>query len=256
MASGRTEEPPPARFKEFAPQMMDTYFASRGGTTYGPLTGVCHICKQSWESREVPTDWKLANIVLIFKMGKKKDPGNYRPASLTSVLGKVMEKIILEDIEKHLKDNAVTSHSQHSFLRGKSCLSNLVFLYDKVTHLADQGKPVNVIFWDFSKAFDPVFHRILDKMSITQLENTSCGGATVVTGSIDYIVILPYDNGPVLSIILLFYHMTMDLLLSPSAAIQIMMNFCECGTAWTFGPRSPWTEHAKLPLMTASQKGV
>ncbi|KAJ7422027.1 RNA-directed DNA polymerase from mobile element jockey-like protein [Pitangus sulphuratus] len=129
------------------------------------------IFECSWESGEVPVDWKLANIVLIFKKGKKEDSRNYRPVSLTSVPGKVMEKIILEGIEKHLKDSVVTAHSQYGFMRGKSCLSNLISFYDKVTHLADQGKPVDVIFLDFGKAFDTVSCKILlDKMSSTQLD--------------------------------------------------------------------------------------
>ncbi|KFW81931.1 hypothetical protein N305_01139, partial [Manacus vitellinus] len=64
------------------------------------------IFEQSWEYGEVPADQKLANVP-IFKKGKKEDPGNYRPINLTSVPGKVMEKIILGDTEKHLKNNAV-----------------------------------------------------------------------------------------------------------------------------------------------------
>lgn len=88
-------------------------------------------------------------------------PQNFRPVSLTSVLVKVMEKIILGDIEKHLNDNAAVGHSQDSFMRVKSCLSNLISFYDRVTHLVDQGKPVDVIFLDFSKAFSIVSHRIL-----------------------------------------------------------------------------------------------
>ncbi|KAJ7408938.1 RNA-directed DNA polymerase from mobile element jockey-like protein [Pitangus sulphuratus] len=60
---------------------------------------VLMIFEWSWESREVPLDWKLMNVVPIFK---KEELGNYRSVSLTSVPGKVMEKIILESVEKDL----------------------------------------------------------------------------------------------------------------------------------------------------------
>ncbi|KFQ75093.1 hypothetical protein N337_12591, partial [Phoenicopterus ruber ruber] len=65
------------------------------------------ICQRSWETGEVPTDCKLANVIPIYKKSVREDPGNYRPVSLTSVPGKIMEKIILDAIERHLKDNAV-----------------------------------------------------------------------------------------------------------------------------------------------------
>ena len=80
----------------------------------------------------------------------REDPGNYRPVSLTSVPGKIME-IILGTIERHLKNNAVIRHSQHGFTKGKSCLTELISFYDKVTHLVDEGKVVDVVFLDFSR---------------------------------------------------------------------------------------------------------
>ncbi|KAJ7421576.1 hypothetical protein WISP_41836 [Willisornis vidua] len=73
------------------------------------------ISEWSRESREVPADWKPANVLPIFKKGKE-DSGNSRSISLTSVPGKIMEKIILGSIKKQLEDNAVIGHSQHSFV--------------------------------------------------------------------------------------------------------------------------------------------
>ena len=74
----------------------------------------------------------------IFKKGQKEDPSNYRPVSLTSVPGKIMEKMILEHIEAHLGDKAVIGPSQHGFVKGRSCLTNLISYYDKITRIVDQ----------------------------------------------------------------------------------------------------------------------
>lgn len=70
-----------------------------------------------------------------------------------------------EGVERHLKDRAIIKHSQHGFLKGKSCLSYLIFFYDKVTCLVNNGKTVDVMFLCFSRAFDTFPYGILlDKL--------------------------------------------------------------------------------------------
>ncbi|KFQ43665.1 RNA-directed DNA polymerase from mobile element jockey, partial [Nestor notabilis] len=65
------------------------------------------IFEKSWQSGEVPDNWKKGNVTPIFKKGKVEDPGNYRPASITSVSGKILEQILLENVLRHMKNSEV-----------------------------------------------------------------------------------------------------------------------------------------------------
>jgi len=109
----------------------------------------------------VPKDLRKANVTPIFKKGKKEDPGNYGPGSLTSIPGKIMQQLILEVIIKQVEENKVIRSSQHGFTKGKSCLTNLIPFYDDMTGWVDEGRAMDVAYLDFSKAFDPVSHDIL-----------------------------------------------------------------------------------------------
>ena len=119
----------------------------------------------------IPEDCKKANVIPIYTKGLKEDPGNYMPISLTSVPGKVMERILLGDITSQMKH--MTGKSQHRFTRGKSCLTNLIAFYNKVTCLVDVGRAVDIVDLDFSKAFNMVSYRLLEKLVCYGLDKWS-----------------------------------------------------------------------------------
>ena len=87
------------------------------------------IFEVSWQSGEVPGDWKKENITPVFKKGRNENPWNFQMVNLTSVPGKVMEKILLELMSRPMQDKEVISHSQHGFTKDKSCLISLVVFY-------------------------------------------------------------------------------------------------------------------------------
>jgi Reverse transcriptase (RNA-dependent DNA polymerase)/Endonuclease-reverse transcriptase len=123
------------------------------------------IYRKSMNSCKVPSDWKTANVVPIFKKGSKSDAGNYRPISLTCICCRMMESIIKEDIVNHLDRNRIISKSQHGFQKNRSCTTNLLEFLEKVTEAADSGQSVDVIYLVFAKAFDKVPHaRLLSKV--------------------------------------------------------------------------------------------
>ncbi|KAF7239217.1 RNA-directed DNA polymerase from mobile element jockey [Varanus komodoensis] len=119
------------------------------------------IFEASWRTGEVPEDWRVASVVPIFKMGSRKDMGNYGPVSLMSIVGKTIERLIIErDLVMLDREGRLTA-TQHGFCKNRSCQTNLVEFYDKVSRWLDGGDAVDVVYLDFSKAFDKVPHDTL-----------------------------------------------------------------------------------------------
>uniref|UniRef100_A0A803T570 Reverse transcriptase domain-containing protein n=1 Tax=Anolis carolinensis TaxID=28377 RepID=A0A803T570_ANOCA len=119
------------------------------------------IFKSSWRTGEVPGDWRRANVVPIFKKGKGNDPQKCLVFSLTSILDKILEEIIKEVVCEHLETNAVIANSQHGFTQNKSCQTNLISFFGRVTSWVNTGNAVDVAYLDFSKAFNKVPHDLL-----------------------------------------------------------------------------------------------
>ena len=122
----------------------------------GPLNA---LFTKSFQSGQVPQDLLDANVIPTYKKGHHSKPGNYRTASLTSQICKVMEFFILESISEHLKQHKLILDSQYGFRPQRSCLSNLLIFLEEVTSYIDKRYPVDVIYLDFSKAIDTVPHR-------------------------------------------------------------------------------------------------
>ncbi|PKU42079.1 rna-directed dna polymerase from mobile element jockey-like [Limosa lapponica baueri] len=144
------------------------------------------IYQQSGSTGEVPDDWRVASVTPIYKKGRKEDLGNYRAVSLISVPGKIMETIILNELSRQVQGNQGIRASQHGFVKGRFCLTNLISFYDHVTCLLDAGKAVDVVYLDFGKAFETVLHSILleklanhgiDKCSLHWVKNWLDGHA-------------------------------------------------------------------------------
>jgi hypothetical protein len=112
-----------------------------------------------------PEDMKIANVTPIHKKGPKDIAGNYRPISLTSVVGKMLESIIADKIVEHLERNDLLGDSQHGFRRGRSCLTNLLEFFHHMITVFDSSKAIDVLYLDFKKAFDKVPHaRLMTKV--------------------------------------------------------------------------------------------
>ena len=107
--------------------------------------------------------WKQANVVPIFKKGDRASASNYRPISLTPVVGKFLESIIADSIRSHLEKSKLIYDSQHGFTKGKSCLTNLLTFFRKVFEVVDNDENYDDIYLDFSKAFDRVPHQRLQR---------------------------------------------------------------------------------------------
>lgn len=128
-------------------------------------TPLALIFRKSLKEGCLPQSWKDANITPIHKKGKKDAVENYRPISLTSVIGKVMESLVRDAILKQLISNDLLCEAQHGFLPGRSCITQLLEVMELWTSSLDEGYEVDAIYLDFSKAFDSVPHeRLMNKL--------------------------------------------------------------------------------------------
>ena len=125
---------------------------------------------------KVPVEWKSANVLPLFKSGVHSNPANYRPISLTCICSKSLERIIVSNLYAYLNDNELISPHQYGFRAGLSVIDQLLYAYDYVSLHLDSGHAVDVLYFDYRKAFDLINHRILlNKLASIGVSNPLLG---------------------------------------------------------------------------------
>ena len=125
-----------------------------------PLT---HIINQSINTGIFPDKWKEARVLPLHKSGLTDDPYNYRPISILSVLSKIIERHVHDQIYKHLSEHNLLYEYQSGFRPQHSCEAALLQMIDTWLKAIDDNQLVGTIFLDLQKAFDVVDHSILVK---------------------------------------------------------------------------------------------
>ena len=102
-------------------------------------TPLAHVFNMSLQEGIVPLEWNEANIIPLFKKGSRNKSVKYRPVSLTSVIGKLLETIIMDHMMDFLVKHKLINSSQHGFLKSRSCLTNLLCFFEEITKWVDGG---------------------------------------------------------------------------------------------------------------------
>ena len=146
------------------------------------VPSLTRLINMSLSSGKVPDDWKIANVIPLFKKGDQHDRNNYRPVSLLSCVNKILERIVFKYLYNYLRDNLLLSKDQSGFTPGDSTVNQLSYLYHCFAEALDQKKDVHIVFCDIKKAFDRVWHKGI----IYKLRKIGIGG-TLLLWFIDYL---------------------------------------------------------------------
>ena len=109
----------------------------------------------------MPEGINLAHIVPLFKGGDKSLPKNYRPVALTSHITKTFERVVRKAIIAHLVRHDLFNKSQHGFVLGRSCETQLIAYYSKILDSLESKGIADAVYLDFAKAFDKCDHGVI-----------------------------------------------------------------------------------------------
>ena len=135
------------------------------------------VCQQSFCTDTFPAVFKHAVVVPIYKgRGDRASVESYRPVSLCSCLGKVLEKIACLQLTSFLAEKNLLHKAQHGFVAGRSTLTNLLTADCQMSSFIAANHPFDIISFDVKKAFGKMPH---DRV-IESLGSKEVGGAALL----------------------------------------------------------------------------
>jgi len=116
------------------------------------------LFNEAWVNNDIPNIWKCSVIFPILKKNKPiSDPASYRPISKTSIVSKLLERMVAIRLDWYLNKNYLINKNQSGFCKNRSCLDNATRLYYEVSNSLKSGSCTIAIFLDLQKAFDLVW---------------------------------------------------------------------------------------------------
>ena len=82
-----------------------------------------------------PSEWKMANVVPVYKTDDKQNVKNYRPVSLLPIFGKVFERLIYKEMYSFFIENDLISSNQSGFKQGDSCINQLLSITHEIYYI-------------------------------------------------------------------------------------------------------------------------
>ncbi len=120
-----------------------------------------------------PNIWKISKIIPLFKKDDRSIIENYRPISILDNFSKVFESLLFDTVSHQISNHI--SDYQHGFVQGRSTVTNLTSICQFISESLDSGFQTDVVYTDFSKAFDRIDHGILqNKLFNSDLSDNMC----------------------------------------------------------------------------------
>ena len=126
-----------------------------------PTSGMVHIINTSIDQGIFPKQWKTSRVCPIPKTDNLTSIKNYRPISVLSVLSKVYERVILNQLCSFIETQNLYNINQSGFRKGHSTNTLLLKLRDDIRTAMNRSEVTLSILIDYPKAFDTIDHRIL-----------------------------------------------------------------------------------------------